>query len=244
MQVVIIDDERNSIDYLAELLKSKEEFTLAAAFEDSRDGFAYLLKYSCDLLFLDIDMPGINGIYIAEQISSLYPDIRICFVTAYQGYAVKAFELNAVDYLLKPYTKERLYKCLDKLLAATSGTNVYKEISSHSDYHLDMICGNNEEDIVLIPADDIFYIETLQGSCIIHTRNQVYQGNKTLNFYEEKLKKNSFFRTHKCYLANLSKVDRFRPRINYTYDMYFKGISDVILVSRSKVKELKLYFNS
>ena len=78
---------------------------------------------------------------------------------------------------------------------------------------------------------------------MIHTRDHVFRGNKTLNFYEEKLKKNSFFRTHKCYLANLSRADRFRPRINYTYDMYFKDISDVILISRNKVKELKQYFN-
>lgn len=106
-----------------------------------------------------------------------------------------------------------------------------------------MICGFNDDDIVLIPASDIFYIEAVQGACMIHTRNGVFRGNKTLNFYEEKLKKGSFFRTHKCYLANLAKAERFRPRINYTYDMYFKEIPDVILVSRNKVKELKLYFN-
>ncbi len=120
---------------------------------------------------------------------------------------------------------------------------MYQEISGQYDYNLDMICGFNEEDIVLIPAADIFYIEALQGVCMIHTRDHVFRGNKTLNFYEEKLKKNSFFRTHKCYLANLSRAERFRPRINYTYDMYFKDISDVILVSRNKVKELKQYFN-
>jgi two-component system LytT family response regulator len=243
MQVVIIDDEKNSIEYLTELLKKKEEFSLAGAFSDSREGLAYLLKNPCDLLFLDIDMPGINGMYIAEQISSLHPKTKICFVIAYNGYAAKAFELNAVDYLLKPYTKERLFKCLNKLETTTTGQNVYQEISGQYDYNLDMICGFNEEDIVLIPAADIFYIEALQGVCMIHTRDRVFRGNKTLNFYEEKLKKNSFFRTHKCYLANLSRAERFRPRINYTYDMYFKDISDVILVSRNKVKELKQYFN-
>lgn len=106
-----------------------------------------------------------------------------------------------------------------------------------------MICGYDEENIILINYQEIFYIETLQGSLFIHTKDKIYKGNKTLNFYEEKLNKRAFFRTHKCYLANLSKVDRFKPRINYTYDMYFKEIKDVIPISRNKVKEMKLFFN-
>ncbi|MEY8353898.1 LytTR family DNA-binding domain-containing protein [Lachnospiraceae bacterium 54-53] len=243
MQTVIIDDEKNSIEYLEGILKKQDEFIVVASFSNSKEGFSYLLKQPCEVLFLDIDMPEINGIYIAEQISSLYPDIRICFVTAHNAYAVKAFELNAVDYLLKPFTEERLNRCLDKLRSSRSSHKALQEISDNYQYNLDMVCGFHDDNIMLISSSDIFYIEVLQSVCIIHTRDKTYRGNKTLNFYEEKLKKKFFFRTHKCYLANLSKVDRFCPRINYTYDMYFKEIPDVILLSRNKVKELKQYFN-
>lgn len=243
MQVVIIDDEKNSIKYLESILDKQEDFTVVASFSDSREGFAYLLKHPCEVLFLDIDMPNINGIYIAEQISSLYPSIKICFVTAYNAYAVQAFELNAIDYLLKPYTEERMNQCLNKLRNSSVDNKVFQEISEYYDYNLDMVCGFYEDNIMLIPSADIFYIEVLQSICTIHTKGKTYRGNKTLHFYEQKLKKKSFFRTHKCYLANLTKVDRFRPRINYTYDMYFRDIPDVILVSRNKVKELKQYFN-
>ncbi len=243
MQVVIIDDEINAIEYLKSILSSNSNFDVVATFSDSRDGLAYLLKNSCDVLFLDIDMPNINGLYIAEQISSLYLNIRICFTTAYNGFAVKAFELNAIDYLLKPYTVERLNMCLDKLKNSFSSKKAFLEISENYNYDLDMICCFNDDNIMLIASADIFYIEVVQGISIIHTKSNTYKGNKTLNFYEEKLKKKSFFRTHKCYLANLTKVDRFCPRINYTYDMYFRDIKDVIPISRSKVKELKQYFN-
>lgn len=243
MRIVIIDDERNSIEYLEGILAKEEDFSVAASFSDSREGFAYLLHHPCEVLFLDIDMPNINGIYIAEQISSLYPEVKICFVTAYNAYAVTAFELNAIDYLLKPFTEERLERCLNKLRNSGSDNNAIREISEHYDYNLDVICGFYDDSIMLIPSADIFYIEVLHSTCMIHTRDKTYRGNKTLNFYEEKLKKKSFFRTHKCYLANLTKADRFSPRINYTYDMYFREIPDVILVSRNKVKELKQYFN-
>lgn len=243
MRVVIIDDEINAVQYLKEILQRKKEYQEVKDFCDAKEGLAYLLKSPCDVLFLDIDMPNINGIYIAEQISTLYPSIKICFATAYNGYAVKAFELNAVDYLLKPYTEERLNLCLNKLRNKQENSQAFVEISENYDYNLDMICCFYEENIMLIPSADIFYIEVYQGNSMIHTRDKTFRGNKSLNFYEEKLKKKSFFRTHKCYLANLAKVERFCPRINYTYDMYFRDIQDVILVSRSKVKELKQYFD-
>ena len=107
------------------------------------------------------------------------------------------------------------------------------------EYPLNIICGYHDEDIVLINAEDIFYLETIQSNVYIHTRDSVYRGNKPLGFYEEKLKPLYFFKTHKCYLANLSKVDYFSPRISYTYDIFFKGIKDVIPLSRNNVKALK-----
>ena len=244
MEVVIIDDEINAVEHLKEKIEEYGRMRIAACFNDSREGLSYLLRNPCDLLFLDIDMPNINGIYIAEQITSLYPRTKICFITAYDGYAIRAFELNAIDYFLKPYSDERLKRCLDKLCQNPIENNAIRQLSDSYHYDLDMICCFNDENIMLVASSDIFYIEVIDGVCYIHTRNQTLKGNKTLNFYEEKLKKKSFFRTHKCYLANLTKVERFSPRINYTYDMFFREIPDSIPVSRSKVKELKKYFNS
>ncbi|WP_410496212.1 LytTR family DNA-binding domain-containing protein [Cellulosilyticum sp. ST5] len=244
MKVVIVDDEINATDYLVYQLQVYQEIEIKAVFNDACKALAYLLKNPCDVLFLDIDMPNISGIYIAEQITGLYSDIKVCFVTAYNEFAVKAFELSAIDYILKPYTKERLELSLDRLKKYTGEVNQsLNQLSDEYHYDLEMICGYDEENIILINYHEIFYIETLQGSLFIHTKDKIYKGNKTLNFYEEKLNKRAFFRTHKCYLANLSKVDRFKPRINYTYDMYFKEIKDVIPISRNKVKEMKLFFN-
>ncbi len=242
MNYVVIDDEINAVNYLINKLSSYEDMNMAASFTNACDGLSYLLKNPCDILFLDIEMPNINGIYIAEQIYSLYPDTKICFISAYDGYAIKAFELCAIDYILKPYSDERLRKCIEKICISNSAVPQYKELDSHISYSLDIICGFNDEDISLINYNEIYYFETINGNVFIHTEKKVYQGNKSLTFYEKKLEKHLFFKTHKCYVVNLSKADHFSPRINYTYDMYFKEIKDRVPVSRSKVKELKQFF--
>lgn len=243
MNAVIVDDEKNALNFLKDKLKSLGCVDVVAEFTDACQALAYLLKYPCDVLFTDIDMPNISGLYIAEQIIGLYPDTKICFVTAFDEYAVKAFELSAIDYILKPYTEERLSNCLSRLSDAKTVKKSLEVLNEEYKYDLDVVCGYDDENIVLIHYDEIFYLESTHGEVKIHTVDKVYVGNKTLAFYESKLGNKSFFRVHKSFLVNLTKADRFKPCISYTYNMYFKGIKDSIPVSRSKVKELKLVLN-
>lgn len=243
MNAVVVDDEINSLQYLVNILEKREDINVQKQFTDSCEALAYLIRNPVDVLFLDIEMPNINGIYLAEQIISLYPEIRICFVTAYNEFAVKAFEINAIDYVLKPYTEARIIQAIKKMSNSVAHVEAINQLSEESDYDLDIICGTQDEEVVLIKYDEIFYLDAVDGNILIHTNNQVYKSNKTLNFFEDKLKKRSFFRTHKCYIANLNKVNKFKPRINYTYDVYFNGIKDVIPLSRNKVKELKSFFS-
>ncbi|MBO4290620.1 MAG: response regulator transcription factor [Lachnospiraceae bacterium] len=246
MKVVIVDDELNSVENLKSHLECYPDLEITASFTDPVEALSYLIRNSCDLLFLDIEMPNISGLYIAEQVSLLHPETKICFITAHNEGAVKAFELNALDYIPKPFTPERLEQCLKRLREksrAASGSPDFDSISQSSDYALNIICGYNDEDIVLINTQDIFYFETVQSNVYIHTKNSVYRGNKPLSFYEEKLKPLYFFKCHKCFLVNLSKVDRFSPRINYTYDIFFKDLKDRIPLSRNNVKTLKNYLH-
>lgn len=244
MRAVIIDDEKNAAMQLYSLVEDYAAITVVNIFTDPCEGLRWLIKESIDLLFLDIDMPNISGIYIAELLSELQPEIKICFVTAFDDFAIKAFEINALDYILKPCTKERLNSCISKLARIAMKKKELEVVSDSSPYDLDIICGYDNENIVLLNYSDIYYIETVQGGTEIHCKDTTYRGNKALNFYEDKLKKKSFFRTHKCYLVNLSKVDKFRPRINYTYDMFFRESKEIVPVSRNKVRELKAVFNT
>lgn len=111
-------------------------------------------------------------------------------------------------------------------------------ISQGTDY-FNFICGYKEDEIILIDYNDIFYLETSNRKVHIHTKHGVYYGNKSLDFYENKLNSLAFFRCHKSYIVNLGKIHKFSPSINYTYDMYFKECKEVVPLSRGKVKELK-----
>jgi two-component system, LytTR family, response regulator len=243
MNIVIVDNERNALNYLVDILNECDIVTIQKTFTDSVEALVYLLKNHTDALFLDIEMPNINGMYLAEQVLLAYPDTKICFVTAYNDFAVKAFEINAIDYILKPYSKVRITDCIKKMSLSQNNNYKIPSISDNYKYELDIICGFDDEDVVLLRLQDIYYIEVINRTIFIHTNDKTYKGNKTLNFYEDKLRNRSFFRTHKCYIVNLEKISRFKPRINYTYDMFFKDIKDIVPISRNKVKELKAYFS-
>ena len=254
MKVVIVDDEINSVRYIEEKLRDHKEFIIENSFTNPVDALAYLIRTKVDLLFLDIEMPGISGLYIAEQIALIRPETKICFISAHNEGAVKAFELNALDYIQKPFTKERFDKCINRFLDTASKDqrikmdldmkmNALSDVNQAIEYNLSMVCGYDEENIAILNISDIYYFEVCNSIVFIHTKDKIYRGNKTLTFYEEKLENQYFFKTHKSYLVNLSKVDHFSPRISYTYDMFFRDVKDVVPVSRSKVKELKEYFN-
>lgn len=242
MKAVIVDNEENAANYLKDCLTEISDMEIEKVFFDSVEALLYLTKNPCDVVFLDIEMPTINGIYIAEELSQIYPGIKICFITAYQQFAVKAFELNAIDYVLKPFTKERLKLVLSKIGSLNEESySILGQIDLAANLQLDVICGYDDEDINLLSYHEIYYMEAEGKNLWIHTKEKKFRGNKSLNFYEEKLKKNSFFRTHKSILVNMEKLRKLRPRINYTYDILFHDINDVVPISRSKVKELKRY---
>lgn len=244
MRAVIVDDELVALNYFKQMIKEYEDIEVEQAFTNSVEAMAYLLRNPCDVLFLDIEMPAINGIYLAEQITLVYPNTRICFITAYNEYAVRAFELNAVDYILKPYVKDRLENALDKIRKQKEGNaNLIEKISDEAKYQLDIICGYDDEDMVLLQYSDIYFFEMVDRTVLIHVWDKVYRGNKSLNFYESKLSDKSFYRTHKSYIVNLEKVLKIKARINYTYDVLFRDSKDVVPLSRNKVKDLKQIFN-
>lgn len=243
MKVVVVDNEMNALNYLVNILKTQEDLTIQKTFTDSIEALVYLLKNQTDAVFLDIEMPNINGMYIAEQVTALYPMTNICFITAYQDFAVRAFEINAIDYVLKPYSENRILDCIRKMKTIKPENERLSGVADSYKYELEMICGYDEEDVVILSYQDIYYIEVVNRNIFIHTKDKTYKGNKPLNFYEDKFRNHSFFRAHKCYIVNLEKISRFKPRINYTYDMYFKEINDIVPLSRNKVKELKTFFD-
>src|SRR5699024_4523098 len=115
MRAVCIDDERLALDYMTHLLEKIDSINLLKTFQKGKEGLEFILRESVDVVFLDIHMPEIDGLQLAEKILEKKPHIDIVFVTAYNEYAVTAFELSAIDYLMKPVKPERLQKTVGRL---------------------------------------------------------------------------------------------------------------------------------
>jgi two-component system LytT family response regulator len=241
LDVVIVDDEINAVNEVCELLKKHTDLNVKKVFTDSSHALSFLTKNKTDILFVDIEMPVVNGILIAQVVKQSFLDTKICFITAYDEYAVKAFEINATDYILKPCSQKRFDDTVEKLINTAYSSNSETDESLND---LDIVCGFLEDEVILINYSDIYFIEKLERKILIHTKDKVYDGNKPLRFYEERLNKKKFFRCHKCYLVNLKKINKFVQRINYTYDMIFKDYPKKIPLSRQKAILLKRYLNS
>ncbi|HLR72671.1 MAG TPA: response regulator, partial [Pseudogracilibacillus sp.] len=135
MRIVCVDDERLSLQFIEKQLEQIEGISIVAMFTNPLEAKEYILNEAIDTAFLDVQMPGINGIQLAEQILEYKPDINIVFITAYDQYAVEAFQLNALDYVIKPTTVERLHKTLKRVKAKLKNTANDKD-SNQEDHSL------------------------------------------------------------------------------------------------------------
>ncbi|MED4583008.1 response regulator [Brevibacillus choshinensis] len=143
MKVVLIDDERLALNYLEKMLQGNEELEIVKMYSDPIQAIEEIQQIKPEMVFLDVEMPVMTGIEAAEQILTLLPDVHIVFVTAYEGYAIKAFELNALDYVLKPARRERLQKTLMRIqkekaeMVKESSPVPYRKICCFRSLHLE-----------------------------------------------------------------------------------------------------------
>jgi two-component system LytT family response regulator len=241
LKVMLVDDELIALKEMELHLESVSNIQVIGSFTNPLESFLNLSVLKPDVVLLDIDMPEISGIYLAEQIMNTYPEIRIIFVTAFDQYAINAFELNAVDYILKPITLDRIKKALSKLEENNEkriNTNIYS-LSNQYEESVKKIFVYEQDNIILLSFKDIYYIEASNKSVQIRTKDKTYTCNHPINYFNKKLKNLNFFQSHRGYLVNLEKIIKIAPKINYSYDIHLTEIDDIIPVSRAHVKLLK-----
>ena len=187
-------------------------------------------------IFLDINLGDMNGTVLASAIRARQQNAAIIFVTAYQEYAVKAFDIGATDYILKPYDMERIRKTAERLIE--QGYFPTEKDEKHEEF--DKLAVNAGDKIRLIDYQDIVYVEYNQRNSIIHTAKTAYVENYTMTSLCEKLEKKDFFRIHQSYLINLKYLDELVPNFQNNNAIRLKNCPDVLLpVSRSQMKHLK-----
>jgi two-component system, LytTR family, response regulator len=213
-RVIIIDDEPLARSIVKEYLSEFSQFELIAECNDGFQGVKAIMQWQPDLIFLDIQMPKINGFEMLELVESAP---AVIFTTAFDEYAIKAFETYAIDYLLKPFTKERFQKALNKFLDQTNiqkqkdATNNLLYSGSSNPTPVDRVVVKTGGKIKIIPIHEILYFEASDDYVKIKTREGVYLKNKTMGYFENTLPAALFVRTHRSYIINVQEITRIDP---------------------------------
>ena len=234
---IIVEDELPAREELKYFLNEEKEIKLIEEFESPLDTLNFLEKNKIDVVFLDINMPDMNGINLGKIISKIYPEVKIIFITAYKDYAVDAFEVKAFDYLLKPYSEERIRNLLKSLVSTKNVDNILNRNTS-----LKKITINMDEKIYVLSLTDVDYIEANEKETLIFANKKRYVSKIKISKWEEMLEGYNFYRCHRSYIINLDKIVEIEQWFNSSWIIKLKNYSTTIPVSRNNIKELKELF--
>ncbi len=211
IKTILIDDEPLARTILKEYLKAYPDIHLVQECNDGFEGVKAIAQHQPDLIFLDIQMPKINGFEMLELIDN---PPAVIFTTAFDDYAIKAFEAHAVDYLLKPFSKDRFDKAVQKWLTQKSPSKNMKallETSSQQPEEQHRIVVKKGANIVIIPVHKVHYLEAYDDYVKIHTAEGFYLKKKTMSHFEQSLNPLQFVRVHRSYLIHLQELTRIEP---------------------------------
>jgi two-component system LytT family response regulator len=216
IKAIIIDDEPLARLIVQEYLQSYHDITVVQECSDGFEGIKAIQQHHPDLIFLDIQMPKINGFEMLELVED---PPAVIFTTAFDEYAIRAFDAHAVDYLLKPFNKERFDKAMQKWMeqrtaAGTTrkeSTGELLETASQSPAQQHRIVVKTGGKIKIIPLEDIHYLEASDDYVKIHTHNGAFLKNRTMSHFEQSLDPTQFVRVHRSYILNVQQVTRIDP---------------------------------
>ncbi|KUP22516.1 LytTR family DNA-binding domain-containing protein [Paenibacillus sp. DMB5] len=237
MKAIIVEDEVLARQELAFLIGAHSSMRIAAEFEDGLDALKYLQTEEVDVIFLDINIPSIDGVLLAQNISRFSVKPYIVFITAYKEHAAEAFEIEAFDYILKPYSETRIKAMLHKLEGAFAarGRQGEEERTKLSDK---VNLWKNEK-IIVVDADEIYYASAQEKTTSVITKGEEYSMALSISEFHSRLAQDRFFRCHRSYLVNLSKIKEIIPWFNNTYLLRLRDLDAEVPVSRGKVKEFR-----
>ncbi|KLV18911.1 DNA-binding response regulator [Niallia circulans] len=237
MKAIIVEDEIPAKEELEYLIQTHSKIDIVATFEDGLDVLKFLQAEEVDAIFLDINIPSLDGMLLASNISKFAKKPYIIFTTAYKEHAAQAFELEAFDYILKPYEEKRIAAMLAKLEAAfQKASGGEEEITTEINRRINL---RKNENIIVTDVNDIYYAEASEKVTLVYTKTDEYMMPMSISDFHDKLPQDTFFRCHRSYTVNLSKIHEIVPWFNHTYLVRLKDIKAEIPVSRSKAKAFR-----
>lgn len=239
LRVLIIEDEELARDLLKSYLKGHPNIELLGECENGFEGVRKINELQPDLVFLDIQMPKITGF---EMLELLDHKPEIIFTTAYDQYALKAFDYNAVDYLLKPFSKDRLLTAIEKVIDRMGNNENSKDkLEKLSEYvvdeYLDRVVVKDRHKINIIPVETIRYIESLDDYVLIYTQEGRHMKQKTMKYFESHLNPKNFIRIHRSYIVQVAHIAEIQQ---YEKESYLVILKDKIKLKVSKTGYKKI----
>jgi two-component system, LytTR family, response regulator len=215
IKVILIDDEPLARSIVKEYLIPHKDITIAAECNDGFSGIKAIQEHKPDLIFLDIQMPKINGFEMLELIEQRP---SVIFTTAFDAYALKAFEQHAVDYLLKPFSEERFEQALQKWLVSHPISQVKERVEElmqsvtpkHQDEKHRIVVKDGSQ-ILILPVQEVTHLEAYDDYVKIWNAKTFFLKKRTMNYYEDLLSPSQFLRVHRSFIINLSYLTRIEP---------------------------------
>lgn len=251
LRCIIVEDELPAAEELKFIISQYDFIHVEGMAYDGEGGLTLIKEKRPDAVFLDINMPLQNGIKLAEKINGFDNSIKIIFVTAYEEYAVKAFEVEALDYILKPFDEKRISVTIDRLVNKYKSEknkedvlpNIINQIIDKIDREEKLVkripCERKGK-IVLVDVKDIYFCFIENEKTYVKTKDEQYLVGYTLHQIEEKTE---FFRAHRSYLVNMDNIKEMYSWFNGTYKLVMNDNKKTeIPISRNNVKKLKELF--
>lgn len=234
IKVLIAEDDKNSSDILGEFLQQAADFELIGFAENGEELVELNFNLKPDLVLADVEMPVLNGIESIRECVKTNPSLHYIFTTGHERYAVEAFNISAVDYLVKPIKKSRLYEALDKV----KSIRALETLNSQNNEQVNKkLIVKSDSTLHVVEADSILFIEKMNRKTLLHTREQTYESYETLDNFKKVLQ-NNFFLSHRSYIINLNHVSSIK-NAGETHLVHFHQFEKYAHVSKLRYAELQ-----
>lgn len=245
LKAIIVEDEKPARDLIKAYLETFPSMELLGEYDNGFDGLKAINETKPDVVFLDVQMPKLTGF---EMLEVLEHRPQVIFTTAYDQYAIQAFEKNAVDYLLKPFSRERFGEAIARLESRAANVEEHvgqassiENLKIHladSDEKLHRVVIKKSGRIHVISTDDIYFLEAQDDYVMIYTNEGKYLKQQTMKYFESHLDQEQFVRVHRSYIANISCIERIEPYEKANFILILKD-GNKVPVSRSGMQVLK-----
>ena len=243
IRVMLVEDEAGIRLILRKIIEKHEEFEIVGECEDLAETVIQFRRQKPEVVFLDIGIKGQSGVECARILTDLDPKVKIIFATAHTEYMSDAFELYAFDYLVKPFSIDRVNRTLNRIaeMGNPKKTEVDEKIVK-SEHRRDKLLVKGKESMSFVDIPEIILIQRENQATAIYTEQDCYVTSASLSELEKKLDPEQFLRSHKSYIINLSRISRIEPYGRWTYVVHFKGRKEDALLTAEKYEEIKKRF--